>query len=85
VGAWRETLGDLHNLYGVTNVVSVKDSVKDSEEGGFEFARKFRSDSIFGVLSYVEYPPRTSWSNFVPPLRKRYCRAGFQPLCQNQW
>lgn len=55
VGAYQETLGDLHNLFGDTNVVSVKVNADSS----FDFQREFEGDSISDVLSYVEYSPNT--------------------------
>ena len=54
VGAYQETLGDLHNLLGDTNVVSIR----VTEDGGFEFVRELRGDSVADILSYVEYDPR---------------------------
>ena len=54
VGAYQETLGDLHNLMGDTNVASVR--IRD--DGSFEFAREMSGDSIADVLSYVEYQPQ---------------------------
>lgn len=54
VGAYQETLGDLHNLLGDTNVVSIR----VNEDGGFEFVREIRGDSVADILSYVEYDPR---------------------------
>lgn len=54
VGAYQETLGDLHNLLGDTNVVSVH----INEDGSFEFVREIRGDSVADVLAYVEYEPR---------------------------
>jgi len=54
VGAYQETLGDLHNLFGDTNVVSVH----INEDGSFDFVREFHGDSIADVLSYVEYDPK---------------------------
>ena len=53
VGAYQETLGDLHNLFGDTNVVSVKINA----DASFDFQREFEGDSIADVLSYVEYSP----------------------------
>lgn len=53
VGAYQETLGDLHNLFGDTNVVSVR----INEDGSFHFVREFHGDSIADVLTYVEYNP----------------------------
>ncbi|HLR18089.1 MAG TPA: biosynthetic arginine decarboxylase [Alcanivoracaceae bacterium] len=60
VGAYQETLGDLHNLFGDANVVSVH--VK--ADGGFEFVREFHGDSIADVLSYVEYDPKVVMEKF---------------------
>ena len=54
VGAYQETLGDLHNLLGDTNVVSIH----INDDGSFEFRREIRGDSVADVLSYVEYEPR---------------------------
>lgn len=63
VGAYQETLGDLHNLFGDTNVVSVK----IHEDGTFNFQREFHGDSIADVLSYVEYDPKS----LIEKFRKR--------------
>ncbi|MDN3650936.1 biosynthetic arginine decarboxylase [Reinekea marina] len=60
VGAYQETLGDLHNLFGDTNVVSVH----ISEDGSLNFAREFHGDSISDVLSYVEYDPKIMQEEF---------------------
>lgn len=60
VGAYQETLGDLHNLFGDTNVVSVH----INEDGSFDFRREFHGDSIADVLSYVEYDPKTMQEQF---------------------
>ena len=54
VGAYQETLGDLHNLMGDTNVASVR----LHHDGSFEFVREMSGDSIADVLSYVEYQPQ---------------------------
>jgi len=54
VGAYQETLGDLHNLMGDTNVVSVR----INEDSTFDFVREMNGDSIADVLSYVEYQPQ---------------------------
>ena len=60
VGAYQETLGDLHNLFGDTNVVNVA----VNEDGSFEFVREFHGDSIADVLSYVEYEPKQMQEQF---------------------
>lgn len=54
VGAYQETLGDLHNLFGDTNVVSVR----LHEDGSFDFVKEMHGDTIADVLSYVEFNPK---------------------------
>ncbi|QEG20880.1 biosynthetic arginine decarboxylase [Mariniblastus fucicola] len=54
VGAYQETLGDLHNLFGDTNVASI--SIDD--DGKVQFVEEIHGDSISNVLSYVEYQPQ---------------------------
>ncbi len=53
VGAYQETLGDLHNLLGDTNVVSVR----IQEDGSYDFVREIDGDSVSDILAYVEYDP----------------------------
>lgn len=53
VGAYQETLGDLHNLLGDTHVASIR-----TEEGEIVFEREIKGDTISDVLSYVEYDPK---------------------------
>ena len=60
VGAYQETLGDLHNLMGDTNVVSVRINA----DGTFDFVREISGDSISDVLSYVEYQPQQLLEQF---------------------
>jgi arginine decarboxylase len=60
VGAYQETLGDLHNLMGDTNVASVR----VHGDGSFEFVREMSGDSISDVLSYVEYHPQQLLEQF---------------------
>ena len=60
VGAYQETLGDLHNLMGDTNVVSIK----VSEDGSYSFVREIEGDSVADVLSYVEYEPKSMSKRF---------------------
>lgn len=51
VGAYQETLGDLHNLFGDTNVVSIR----LDENGGYELVNEIQGDSVEDVLTYVEF------------------------------
>ncbi|MEL6219434.1 MAG: biosynthetic arginine decarboxylase [Pseudomonadota bacterium] len=54
VGAYQETLGDLHNLFGDTNVVTID----LRGDGGYDLLHEVEGDSISEVLTYVEYDPR---------------------------
>jgi arginine decarboxylase len=53
-GAYQETLGDLHNLFGDTNLVHVV----DADDGGWEIQEVVEGDSVSEVLSYLQYEPR---------------------------
>jgi arginine decarboxylase len=54
VGAYQETLGDLHNLFGDTNIVTIR----ISESGEYDLVREIEGDSVGDVLSYVEFDPK---------------------------
>ena len=54
VGAYQETLGDLHNLFGDTNVVTIDLRA----DGGFDLLHEQEGDTISQVLSYVEFDPQ---------------------------
>ncbi len=60
VGAYQETLGDLHNLFGDTHVVSIR----LNEDASFEFVKEVQGDSIADVLSYVEFEPKEMQTRF---------------------
>ncbi|QBG49010.1 biosynthetic arginine decarboxylase [Verrucomicrobia bacterium S94] len=62
VGAYQETLGDLHNLLGDTNVITVE----VDREGHLNYSRELEGDSVADVLSYVEYDPK----NIIRRIRK---------------
>ncbi len=53
VGAYQETLSDLHNLFGDTHAVSV-----EVENGKVRISREVEGDSVADVLSYVEHDPK---------------------------
>jgi len=55
MGAYQETLGDIHNLFGDTHVVSVR--LNDS--GDYDIMEEISGDSIGEVLQYVDYCPQT--------------------------
>ena len=60
VGAYQETLGDLHNLFGDTHVASAR----IDSDGQFEFVEEIQGDTIGDVLSYVEYSPKELYEQF---------------------
>ena len=51
VGAYQETLGDLHNLFGDTHVVHIR----LLEEGGWWIEETVKGDTALQVLGYMEY------------------------------
>ena len=59
VGAYQETLGDLHNLLGDTNVVGVH-----LEKGKPVYTHEVEGDTVADVLTYVEYDPKELVSKF---------------------
>ncbi len=75
VGAYQETLGDLHNLFGDTHVVSI---VVD-ENGDLDFQREITGDSVADVLSYVEYDPKTLAGGFRDRLERAVRRGRITP------
>ena len=60
VGAYQETLGDLHNLLGDTHVVSIR----VGDDGDFAVEREIEGDSVADVLSVVEYDPKQVSARF---------------------
>jgi len=51
VGAYQETLGDLHNLFGDTHVVNIR----LHEEGGWWIEEVVKGDTAAKVLAYMQY------------------------------
>lgn len=66
VGAYQETLGDLHNLFGDTHVVHIR----LHEEGGWWIDETVKGDTAAEVLSYVQYDPER-----LQPRLARDCEA----------
>jgi arginine decarboxylase len=50
VGAYQETLGDIHNLFGDTDVISVRIGA-----AGFAFEGALQGDTTEELLRYVGY------------------------------
>jgi arginine decarboxylase len=51
VGAYQETLGDLHNLFGDTHVIHIR----LHDEGGWCIEEIVKGDTAIKVLEYMEY------------------------------
>ncbi|MGC9450120.1 MAG: biosynthetic arginine decarboxylase [Oceanipulchritudo sp.] len=66
VGAYQETLGDLHNLFGDTHVVGVR----FDEDGDVDYFRELEGDSVEDVLGYVEYDPKELTRRFREKAEK---------------
>jgi arginine decarboxylase len=66
MGAYQETMGDLHNLFGDTNVVSVR----INENGRFDVTREQSGDTISEVLAILEYNPSTFQDNFRSKIER---------------
>ncbi len=60
MGAYQETLGDLHNLFGDTNVINVR----INEDGGFDVIEEQSGDTISEVLNMLEYNPTSFYKGF---------------------
>jgi len=75
VGAYQETLGDLHNLLGDTNVVSIR----IDEGGDYEFVREVAGDSVSDILAYVEYEPRRILESIRHSAEKAVRRKDISP------
>jgi len=54
VGAYQESLGDLHNLFGDTNVIHISVTGKDR----YRIERMIEGDTVKDVLSYMQYQKR---------------------------
>lgn len=53
VGAYQEILGDLHNLFGDTNVVHVS-----TDGNGYKIDQVIDGESVAEVLEYAQYSPK---------------------------
>jgi arginine decarboxylase len=80
VGAYQETLGDLHNLLGDTNVVSIR----VDEAGDYSFVREIEGDSVADVLTYVEYDPKQMVVEFRQTAEEAIRKGLITPLERHQ-
>ncbi len=75
IGAYQETLGDLHNLFGDTNVVTIE----LGSNGGYELLHEEEGDTISEVLGYVEYDPRRMLDAFKGKIEKAVALGNLSP------
>jgi arginine decarboxylase len=79
VGAYQETLGDLHNLFGDTHVVHIR----LHDEGGWWIEEIVKGDTANKVLEYMEYDV----AELAPALARdceRAIRAGRMTIGESQ-
>lgn len=75
VGAYQETLGDLHNLFGDTHVATIE----LRHDGGFELKHEQEGDTLTEVLSYVEYDTKTMLNNFKVIVERAASQGRINP------
>ncbi|MCF6266984.1 MAG: biosynthetic arginine decarboxylase [Desulfuromusa sp.] len=66
MGAYQETLGDLHNLFGDTNVINIR----INEDGGFDVIEEQSGDTISEVLTMLEYEPTSFYKDFRDKIER---------------
>ncbi len=79
VGAYQETLGDLHNLFGDTHVVHIK----LHEEGGWAIEETVKGDTAAEVLRYMRYDVERLLPQLVRDC-ERAVREGRLSLAESQ-
>jgi arginine decarboxylase len=79
VGAYQETLGDLHNLFGDTHVVHIK----LHDEGGWWIEETVKGDTATEVLRYMQYDVERLLSQFARDC-ERAVREGRISLAEAQ-
>ena len=70
----------MHNLFGDTNVVTVA----LSEDGGFDILKEQDGDTIYEVLSYVEYEPKQLIAAFKANVEKAVKGGRLSPSDRRQ-
>jgi arginine decarboxylase len=71
IGAYQETLGDLHNLFGDAHLVHVR----LHEEGGWYISDEVEGDTVSEVLGYLQYDTRELYRGIREEC-ERSVRAG---------
>lgn len=79
VGAYQETLGDLHNLFGDTHVVHIR----LDEAHGWWIEEIVKGDTAGAVLRYMQYDPGELYPRFARDC-ERAMRAGSLSVAEGQ-
>jgi arginine decarboxylase len=79
VGAYQETLGDLHNLFGDTHVVHIR----LPDQGGWWIEEVVKGDTAGEVLSYMQYDVERLFPQFARDC-ERAVREGRMTLAESQ-
>jgi arginine decarboxylase len=79
VGAYQETLGDLHNLFGDTHVVHIR----LHDEGGWWIEEIVKGDTAGEVLTYMQYDVNRLFPQFARDC-ERAVREGRMTLAESQ-
>jgi arginine decarboxylase len=79
VGAYQETLGDLHNLFGDTHVVHIR----LHEQGGWWIDEIIKGDTAGEVLRYMQYDVDRLYPQFQRDC-ERAVREGRMTLAESQ-
>jgi len=75
VGAYQETLGDLHNLFGDPHVIGVRLDGR----GGFDVVREIAGDTVKDVLTYMEYDVAGLQAHVEDAARRAAAAARLEP------
>lgn len=67
VGAYQETLGNLHNLFGNTNTVHIHLAPKATTQQGYTIEHVVRGNTTDEVLQQVQYDPK----DMIEQIRRR--------------
>ena len=67
VGAYQETLGNLHNLFGNTNTVHIHLAPKAQAQQGYTIEHVVRGNTTDEVLAQVQYDPK----DMIEQIRRR--------------
>jgi len=62
-GAYQEVLGNLHNLFGDTNVIHVELDPEDEDKKGYSVEHHVKGDTTDEVLQFMQYNPKMMLEN----------------------